>query len=309
VVKSVFLVLGGILTPAILAAGIWAWTPDRMRAELNAKYSSSSTRYLTVGGTELRIRDTGPKEAPALILLHGFGSSLETWEPWAQSLSVTHRVVRLDLPGCGLSQPDRTGDYSDARSVSLIKELMDSLGIRTAALIGNSMGGRIAWRFAVAFPARTSKLVLISPDGFASPGFEYGKPPRVPALLHLMKYFLPRPLLEMNLAAAYADPTRLTAPVVDRYYELLLAPGNREAMFDRLRQSVLEDPVPLLLQIRTPTLLLWGKKDRLIPYGNAADYLATLPNATLVSFADLGHVPHEEAPAESLQPVEKFLDE
>jgi pimeloyl-ACP methyl ester carboxylesterase len=309
VVKSVFLVLGGILTPAILAAGIWAWTPDRMRAELDAKYSSSSTRYLMVGGTELRIQDTGPKEAPALILLHGFGSSLETWEPWAQSLSVNHRVVLFDLPGCGLSEPDRTGDYSDARSVTLIKELMDSLGIGTAALIGNSMGGRIAWRFALEFPARTTKLVLISPDGFASPGFEYGKAPRVPALLHLMKYFLPRPLLEMNLAAAYADPTRLTEPVVDRYYELLLAPGNREAMLDRLRQSVLEDPVPLLLHIRTPTLLLWGKKDRLIPYRNAADYLATLPNAILVSFADLGHVPHEEAPAESLQPVEKFLDE
>jgi pimeloyl-ACP methyl ester carboxylesterase len=309
VVKSVFLVMGGILTPAILAAGIWAWTPDRMRAELNEKYSSSSTRYLKVGGTELRIRDTGPKDAPALILLHGFGSSLETWEPWAQSLSVNHRVVRFDMPGCGLSEPDRTGDYGDERSVTLVKELMDGLGIGTAALIGNSMGGRIAWRFAAAFPARTTKLVLISPDGFASPGFEYGKPPRVPALLHLMKYFLPRPLLEMNLAAAYADPTRLTEPVVDRYYELLLAPGNREAMLDRMRQCVLEDPVPLLLHIRTPTLLLWGKKDRLIPYRNAADYLATLPNATLVSFADLGHVPHEEAPAESLKPVEKFLDE
>jgi len=280
-----------------------------MRAELDQKYSSSSTRYLKVGGTELRIRDTGPKEAPALILLHGFGSSLETWEPWAQSLSVDHRVVRFDLPGCGLSEPDRTGDYGDERSITLVKELMDQLGIGTAALIGNSMGGRIAWRFAAAFPARTAKLVLISPDGFASPGFEYGKPPRVPALLHLMKYFLPRPLLEMNLAAAYADPKQLTERVVDRYYELLLASGNREAMLDRMRQNVLEDPVPLLRQIRTPTLLLWGKKDRLIPYSNAADYLATLPNATLVSFADLGHVPQEEAPAESLKPVEKFLDE
>ena len=92
-VKSVFLVLGGILTPAILAAGIWAWTPDRMREELNAKYSSSSTRYLMVGGTELRIRDTGPKDAPAVLLLHGFGSSLETWEPWAQSLSMHHREM------------------------------------------------------------------------------------------------------------------------------------------------------------------------------------------------------------------------
>jgi pimeloyl-ACP methyl ester carboxylesterase len=305
----VLLVLGGILIPTIIAAGIWAWTPDRTRGELSKKYWNSSTEYLTVGGTPLRIRDTGPKDAPAVILLHGFGSSLETWEPWAQTLSANYRVVRFDLPGCGLSEPDRTGDYSDSRSVALVKDLMDLLGLKTAALVGNSMGGRIAWRFAAAFPERTSKLVLISPDGFASPGFQYGKPPEVPALLHLMKYFLPRPALKMNLAAAYADPTRLTEPVVDRYYELLLASGNREAMLDRMRQSVLEDPVPVLLHLRTPTLLLWGKQDRLIPYANAADYLASLPNATLVSFADLGHVPHEEAPAESLQPLEKFLAE
>lgn len=308
-VKTVLLVLGGILTPTIIAAGIWAWTPDRARAQLGEKYWDPATQFLTVGGTQLRIRDTGPKDAPAVLLLHGFGSSLETWEPWAQSLSMHHRVVRFDLPGCGLSEPDRTGDYGDVRSVTLVKDLMDRLGLGTAALIGNSMGGRIAWRFAAAFPARTSKLVLISPDGFASPGFQYGKPPRVPAPLHLMKYFLPRSMLQMNLAAAYADPTRLSEAVVDRYYELLLASGNRAAMLDRMRQSVLEDPVPLLQHIRTPTLLLWGEKDRLIPYANAADYLTSLPNATLVAFADLGHVPHEEAPAESLKPVENFLDD
>ena len=113
--------------------------------------------------------------------------------------------------------------------------------------------------------------------------------------------------MRMNLEAAYAEPARLSDAVVDRYYELLLAPGNRASMIDRMRQSVLQDPVPLLRQIKAPTLLLWGEKDRLIPHGNSADYLAALPNATLVSFADLGHVPHEEAPAESLPPLETFL--
>jgi pimeloyl-ACP methyl ester carboxylesterase len=220
---------------------------------------------------------------------------------------VDHRVVRFDLPGCGLSEPDRTGNYGDARSITLVKDLMDGLGIESATLVGNSMGGRIAWQFAAAFPARTRKLVLISPDGFASPGIQYGKPPRVPPLLHSMKYFLPRALLKMNLAAAYAEPARLSESVVDRYYELMLAPGNRGAMLDRMRQSVLEDPVPVLRQIHTPTLLLWGKKDRLIPIENATDYLAAIPDATLVSFPDLGHVPQEEAPAESLKPLEKFL--
>ncbi len=306
-VKSVLLALAGLVAFALAAVGIWAWTPDRSRGELDGKYSSASTRYVEIGGTTLRVRVTGPDTAPALILIHGFGSSLETWEPWARSLSAKYRVVRFDLPGCGLSEPDRTGDYGDARSVALVRDLMDRLAIEAAVLIGNSMGGRIAWRFAAAFPDRTRALVLISPDGFASPGFQYGKAPRVPPLLHLMKYFLPRPLMRMNLEAAYADPSRLSEPVVDRYYDLLLAPGNRGAMLDRMRQSVLEDPVPVLRRIRVPTLLLWGEKDRLIPVANARDYMAALPDATLVAFADLGHVPHEEAPAESLAPLERFL--
>ncbi len=305
--KFVLMIFGGLLAALIIGAGIWAWTPDRSRSELEKKYWDASTRYIEVGGTSIRVRDTGDPHAPAVIFLHGFGSSLETWEPWARSLSAHYRVLRFDLPGSGLSEPDRTGDYSDTRSLALIADLMDRLGIENAALVGNSMGGRIAWRFAAAYPSRVRKLVLISPDGFASPGFEYGKAPQVPAVLKLMKYFLPRSLMRSNLAAAYADPARLSDSVVDRYYDLLLAPGNRAAMISRMQQSILEEPIPLLRKLETPTLLLWGKQDRLIPFTNSADYLSALPHANLVEFPDLGHVPHEEAPDESLQPLAQFL--
>jgi pimeloyl-ACP methyl ester carboxylesterase len=307
VVKTAFLAIGGLACAAIVAAGIWAWTPDRPRNQLERKYWDTATQYMDIGGTPLRVRVSGPKDAPAVLLLHGFGSSLETWEPWAQSLSGVYRVVRFDLPGCGLSEADRTGNYGDARSLQIVKALMDALGIEKAVLVGHSMGGRIAWRFAAAFPERTRKLVLISPDGFASPGFQYGKAPQVPAIMKLMKYFLPRPLLRTNLAAAYGDPSRLGDATVDRYYELLLAPGNREAMIERMRQSVLLDPIPMLRQITAPTLLLWGEKDRLIPFSNSADYIRALRDSRLIAFPDLGHVPHEEAPAKSLAGVMKFL--
>jgi pimeloyl-ACP methyl ester carboxylesterase len=307
VVRATLLILGGLACAAIIAAGVWAWAPDRPRDQLERKYWESATRYLEIGGTSLRVRITGPHDAPAVLLIHGFGSSLETWEPWAQRLSAGYRVVRFDLPGCGLSEADRTGSYGDARSLDLIKALMDRLGIKSAVLVGNSMGGRIAWRFAAAFPERTRKLVLISPDGFASPGFQYGESPKVPVVLNLMKYFLPRALLRSNLAAAYGDPSRLGDSTVDRYYDLLLAPGNREAMIQRMQQSVLSDPIPLLRQIRAPTLLLWGKKDRLIPFSNSADYLSAVVNARLVAFEDLGHVPHEEAPQTSLPALMQFI--
>lgn len=301
------MISGVLLAFAVIALGIWAWAPDRPRGELEAKYLDESTRYREVAGTTLRVRDTGPVDAPALLLLHGFASSLETWEPWARSLSARYRVVRFDLPGCGLSPPDTTGDYRDARSLRIIEALLDQMHIDRAVLVGNSLGGRIAWTFTAAFPARVDKLVLISPDGFASPGFDYGKPPNIPAVLKLMKYFLPKTLLRKNLAAAYAEPSRLGAADVDRYYELLLSPGNRAALIERMRQVTLENPVLKLRQIHTPTLLMWGQKDRFIPYANAADYQRELPSATLISFPDLGHVPHEEAPAESLPPLERFL--
>jgi pimeloyl-ACP methyl ester carboxylesterase len=303
----VLLVIGGVACVAVSVTGLWAWAPDRPRTQLEKKYWDAATRYLEIGGTSLRVRISGPQDSPVVLLLHGFGSSLETWEPWAQQLGGSYRVVRFDLPGCGLSEADRTGRYGDARSLELVKALMDELGIEKAVLIGNSIGGRIAWRFAAAFPDRTRKLVLISPDGFASPGFEYGKAPHVSAILTLMKYFLPRALLRANLAAAYGDPGRLSDATVDRYYDLLLAPGNREAMIERMQQTVLEEPTPILRRIKAPTLLLWGQKDRLIPFANSADYLGALGDAHLVSFPDLGHVPHEEAPAESLPALTQFL--
>ena len=250
---------------------------------------------------------TQGEDVPALIMLHGFGASLHTWEPWAQSLAGDYRVIRFDLPGSGLSPPDTTGDYTDARSMQIVAALMDHLGVARATLIGNSMGGRIAWTFAATQPARVDKLVLLSPDGFASPGFEYDKAPEVPALMSLMRHCLPRFMLKMSLEPAYADKTVLTDAMTDRYHDLMLAPGGRDAMMQRMAQVKLVDPVPLLQRITAPTLLVWGEQDAMIPVANAADYKAAIADATVVTLPDVGHLPHEEAPARALEPVRTFL--
>ena len=88
----------------------------------------------------------------------------------------------------------------------------------------------------------------------------------------------------------------------------MLAPGVRRALLARTAQVLLQPPEPILRRIRAPTLLVWGEKDRLIPFSNAQDYLKAIPNSRLVSFPDLGHVPQEEDPAQSLLPVEAFLE-
>jgi len=292
----------------LFVVGVWFWTSDKPRTELQARYLERPSDLVDVLGISLHVRDRGPRDGPVLIMMHGFGSSLHTWDGWADELADRFRVIRFDLPGSGLSMPDPTGDYSDARTLDILNILMDQLGIEKAAMIGNSIGGRLAWQMAAKFPERVTKLVLVSPDGYASHGFDYGKAPDVPISITLMRYFLPKFLLKMSLLPAYGDPSRLDTDTVDRYYDLMLAPGSRQALIHRMEQTVLVDPDPLLATIEVPVLVVWGEKDAMIPISNAADYQRVLRNSTLVRLEGLGHVPQEEAPEISLPPVRAFLE-
>lgn len=304
----------GIVSAAIALGAIaligFLWTPDKARSTLEARYLKPSDTLVTVAGTRIRVRDTGSKDASLtpVIMIHGFGSSLETWEAWAASLDDNRRIIRFDLPGSGLSDPDATENYTDARTMRLLLSLMDALGLERADIIGNSIGGRIAWRFAAQHPDRVRKLVLVSPDGFASPGFDYGKTAEVPAIMSAMRWTLPKPMLKANLDPSYGDPARLSADTVTRYHDLMLGPGSRGALLARMQQTVLVDPKTILPNIEAPTLLLWGEKDALIPISNAQDYLELLPNATLLALPGLGHVPFEEAPEATFVPLHAFLD-
>jgi pimeloyl-ACP methyl ester carboxylesterase len=303
------MLIWGLTILLLLLAGlaVWLYTPDRSRADLEAAYLRDRGDLVDIAGVRLHLRDEGPRDAPVIVLIHGIGSSLHTFDAWAEGLTASHRVIRYDLPGAGLSGPDAERNYSDARAVAQLLAVLDHLQVPQATIGGNSIGGRLAWRFAAAHPDRVARLVLIAPDGFASPGFDYGKPPAVPFVLEAMRFALPKWALRPSIAAAYANPDALDAAVLERYHALLLAPGNRAAMLDRMRQTVLVPPAPFLQSITAPVLLLWGEKDAMIPVANAQDYLALLPDARLVVLPGLGHVPQEEAPVVSLAPVLEFL--
>ena len=293
-----------ILVGAALA---WLYTPDKGRADLEAKYAGPPSQFVEVAGIRLHLRDSGPKSASALVLLHGFGSSLQTWDDWARNLEADHRVIRYDLPGFGLTGADPTTDYSDRRGIAVLLALLDRLGVARASVVGNSMGGRIAWTFAAQNPTRTDKLVLISPDGFASPGLEYGATSKAPLMMRALPYVLPSFMLRDSLAPAFANVDVITDGLFTRYRDMMLAPGVRQAIVDRMNQMVLVDPVPLLKAIQAPTLIMWGEKDGMIPFANSADYLRALPNATLAALPGIGHIPQEEAPT-TVAIVRKFLD-
>lgn len=300
--------LSAILLVALLGAAWYLYTPDLPRAALERRWAPSPSQFVEVAGVQLHIRDIGPRDGPAVLLIHGFGSSLHTWEAWAPLLDDRFRVVSLDLPGFGLTGPDPTGDYSDERSIAVLAALMDRLGVGEAAVIGSSMGGRIAWRFAAAEPARVSKLVLMAPDGFASMGREYNRAPeRLPWMMRLLPYTAPKPLLRRTMQNAYAVSGTLTDAVVERYHAMLLAPGVRRAVLDRVLQARLLPPEPILRTIRAPVLLLWGERDGAVPASLAADYERVLPDTRTVILPGIGHVPMEEAPEASARALREFL--
>jgi pimeloyl-ACP methyl ester carboxylesterase len=298
----------GIALLVLLGGALWwLWNPDADRATLEARHAASPSRFVTVDGVRFHLRDTGPREGPAVLLLHGFGSSLHTWDEWARLMEADRRIIRLDLPGFGLTGADPTGDYSDLRAVALLEGLLDALGVARTDVIGSSMGGRIAWRFAAERPQRVRRLVLMAPDGFASAGFTYDRPAGVPLMMRALPYTLPMPLLRAGVAPAYADQRALTPEVLERYRDMMLAPGVRQAILDRMRTHVLVPPEPFLRRIEAPVLLLWGAEDRMVPAPHASDYERELRDSRTVVLPGLGHVPMEEDPARSLAPVEEFL--
>ena len=301
--------IGLALLASLGGAGWWLWTPDADRAALEARYAAPPSAFVTLEGVRLHVRDTGPRNGPPVLLLHGFGSSLHTWDQWAALLEADRRVIRLDLPGFGLTGADPTGDYSDLRAVALLEGLLDRLGVAQADVVGSSMGGRIAWRFAAERPARVRKLVLMAPDGFASAGFTYDRPAGVPLLMRALPYTLPMPLLRGGVAPAYADAASLTESALERYRDMMIAPGVRPAILDRMATHVLVPPEPFLRRIAAPVLLLWGESDRMVPAAHAADYERELPDSRTVVLPGLGHVPMEEDPARALAPVTAFLGE
>ena len=129
------------MTALLLAIFLWlAWTPDLPREQLLQIYTKAGNAQLVVGEQPCFIQDTGPRDAPVMVLLHGFGASLQTWDAWAAALETQWRVVRIDVPAFGLTGPAVNNDYSDEADVARLAQLLDHLGLQKVALGGHSMG-------------------------------------------------------------------------------------------------------------------------------------------------------------------------
>jgi pimeloyl-ACP methyl ester carboxylesterase len=297
------------LGTAFLAVALYGlWTPDLERAELEKSYFSSSPQIIDVDGLKVYYKETGPQGAPALLLLHGFGSSLQAWDDWSLTLEQKYRVIRLDLPGFGLTGASPANDYSEEKDLAILTHFADKLGLEKFSVVGHSMGGKMAWSLAASQPERVQALVLMAPDGFPETKDIGTKPYEVPAIMGLIKYVLPKYFVRKSIEPAFSDADALNNALVNRYFDMLRAPGVRGAILERSNQTIYTDPVPRLKAIKAPTLLIWGKQDQMIPSTNAQSYANVLSNSTTVLVPKLGHLLQEEQPEKGLAVVMQFLD-
>lgn len=297
----------GVMVAALLGA---SWEPDRPVAALTARWAPAPSQFVTVQGMQVHLRDEGPRDdALPVVLLHGTSASLHTWDGWVAALP-ERRVIRMDLPGFGLTGPMADGRYDMARYVDFLAALLDTLGVQQAVVAGNSFGGRLAWEMAAAHPERVAQLVLVDAAGYPTPsvsvpiGFRIAQ---VPVLNRLMEVTLPRGMVASSVRNVYGDPEKVTPALVDRYFELTLRAGNRRALVERFRQAPSGEGAAAIRRLTQPTLILWGGRDRLISPDNAERFRADIAGSTLALFPALGHVPHEEDPVATVAPVRRFL--
>ena len=279
--------------------------------ELKIKYANSNSSFIAVNGMDVHFRDEGLQtDTIPIVLIHGTGASLHTFNAWSDRLKKLHRVIRMDLPAYGLTGPFPDGNYTMAHYTAFLKDFLTALNIKKCVLAGNSLGGAIAWNFTLEQPSMVTKLILIDASGYpiASKSvpiaFSLAK---IPVINKLLSFITPRFLVRASVENVYFDSSKVTDLVVERYFNLTLRAGNRKAFVDRLKTPKDTSTYNNIKYIQQPTLILWGSQDLLIPVENAYKFQEDLPNNTLVILENTGHTPMEESPLESLAPVLNFL--
>lgn len=287
-------------------------TPDTDPAAMRAKYGGPPSQFVDLGhGLTVHLRDEGPRDAPVIVLLHGSNADLHTWQPWTDRLKNSFRVVRFDQIGHGLTgaNPDRSYDFDDY--VQTVEKVAGKLSLNQFVLAGNSMGGVISVRYALAHPERLRGLVLLDAGG--APAWAKGRGnigfaiARTPGMGVVVRHITPRSIVERSLKQTIEDDALVTSEMVDRYWELLRYPGNRAVTAERFGRPRGEFSKADLAPIKTPTLIMWGEEDQLTVVDGARFFNAAIKGSTLRTYPGIGHIPQEEAAAQSVADLQAWL--
>lgn len=315
--KRIFLGVSALVLIAV-AVIVAAWLRfDIPRDDLKVKYASEASQFIELrSGAVAHVRDEGNQQGDVLVLVHGSNASLHTWEPWVAALGDTYRVITIDMPSHGLTGATPDADYSIAGMAAFTREVVRKLGVETFTLAGNSMGGAVALDYAVAYPDDLEGLILVCAAGIARGEDEAagGDAARsfslmtTPGVSTALRWLMPRFVFEDALRAVFIDQSLVTDEMIDRYVELNVMAGTREATLKRF--STPRPPVPdeTVQGLDVPALVMWGDKDPLIPVSVGKRFDALLPSSTLVVYENVGHIPMEEVAQVSAGDVRAFLE-
>ena len=313
--KVLKIVAGVVVLLVVLAAIGWVTLrrPDISFAELERRYANPQSKFVDLpGGLHVHYRDQGDPKGPTILLVHGFYMSLDTWEPWVKALGPDFRVVTLDLPGFGLTRAPKGYKAGVKSYVRLIDAFAKARGLDHFALGGSSMGGDVAWRYALAHPEHLKALILVDSAGWPGP------PGAGPHGMSLAKSSAGRMLVRdldassqvrKGFESAYANPALATNAMVKRHGDLGRAPGHRDVMLDLLLDFEKRGSATAakLAAIKTPTLILWGAKDALIAPADGEKFHDAISGSKLIVYPNAGHVVEEESAGSSAADVRAFL--
>jgi len=298
--------LFGLLIMAVLiliGAGI---RPDVPVEKLKAKYANDHSKFVVIDGLSVHYRDEGT--GFPLVLFHPSPSSLHTFDRLTEKLSKHFRVIRLDLPGYGLTGPNAAGDYSLQWYMRFLDSFLTAIRVDSCHLAGNSFGGRLACEYAYERPGRVKKLVLLAASGYPlkEESILAMKMAQTPLLRPIVRYVTPRFFIAMNLREVFGARYAIPAETVDRYYDFMLRTGNRETFIAMCNQEP-EDSSGHVKDLRNPTLILWGSDDAIIPPRYAERFHKDIPGSQVIVYDGVGHIPQEVVPERIAADMRSFL--
>lgn len=298
------------LAVLVMIAGAIVIRPDLSIAEVQARYQKPYSKTATLhDGTKIHYWDRGSASAPTLVLLHGSYDCADTWEEWAPILEKDFHLIVPDLPAHGLTGKTVSEDYTAEGMAAALHELLEQQKLSRVDIAGNSMGGRVAWVYAEAHPEQVGHLVLIDAAGYPTTT-SVSPTASNPVMRWLLRYGNPKRLIRQGFVRAVgeSDEALITDERVERWTAYVRREGSRDAHRKRAEQNAnLPSGAPRIAQIKTPTLILWGDHDALLPVENARLFQRDLTNDTLILYEGVHHMPQLEIPERSAQDARAFL--